>query len=60
MEPHWAHVSTDRCVHELFETQVDLTPDAVAVIDRCGQLTYQDSTGERISWRTTPGLGDQP
>jgi amino acid adenylation domain-containing protein len=28
------------CVHELFERQVSLTPDAIAVIDSAGELSY--------------------
>jgi non-ribosomal peptide synthetase component F len=30
----------DRCLHHLFESQVDRTPDAIAVAFRGGQLTY--------------------
>ena len=29
------------CIHQMFEMQVDLTPDAVAVIFEKSQLTYQ-------------------
>ena len=32
----------DRCVHELFETQVERTPDALAIIFEDQQLTYKD------------------
>src|SRR5215813_6923909 len=32
----------DRCVHELFEQQVELTPDSVAVVYEGEQLTYQE------------------
>lgn len=32
----------DRCIHELFEAQVARTPDAVAVIFKEQQLTYQE------------------
>ncbi|NES18616.1 MAG: SDR family NAD(P)-dependent oxidoreductase [Symploca sp. SIO3E6] len=31
---------SDRCIHQLFESQVEKTPDAVAVIFRDEQLTY--------------------
>jgi amino acid adenylation domain-containing protein/non-ribosomal peptide synthase protein (TIGR01720 family) len=31
----------DRCIHELFERQVHLTPDAVAVVFENQQLTYK-------------------
>ncbi|BAY66479.1 amino acid adenylation domain-containing protein [Calothrix brevissima NIES-22] len=30
----------DRCIHQLFEQQVELTPDAVAVVFQDHQLTY--------------------
>ena len=32
----------DRCVHELFEEQVERTPDAVAVVFEEQQLTYRE------------------
>ncbi|NEP78777.1 MAG: AMP-binding protein [Okeania sp. SIO3B3] len=32
---------TDKCIHQLFEEQVEKTPDAVAVIFEGEQLTYQ-------------------
>src|SRR5262249_2631153 len=32
----------DRCVHELFEQQVELTPDSVAVVYEGEQLTYRE------------------
>jgi non-ribosomal peptide synthetase component F len=35
-----AEYPRDRCAHELFERQVDLTPDAVAVVYEEEQLTY--------------------
>ncbi|MCC5666139.1 amino acid adenylation domain-containing protein [Nostoc sp. CHAB 5784] len=31
-----------QCIHQLFETQVELTPDAVAVVFEDDQLTYQE------------------
>ena len=31
----------DKCIHQLFEEQVDLTPDAIAVVFENQQLTYQ-------------------
>ncbi len=31
----------DKCIHQLFEAQVELTPDAVAVVFENQQLTYQ-------------------
>src|SRR4029453_10656490 len=32
----------DRCIHQLFEAQVERTPDAVAVVCEGQQLTYQE------------------
>jgi microcystin synthetase protein McyB len=32
----------DKCIQQLFEEQVDRTPEAVAVVDGDRQLTYQD------------------
>ena len=32
----------DKCIHELFETQVARTPDAVAVVFEDNQLTYRE------------------
>ncbi|NEP60537.1 MAG: amino acid adenylation domain-containing protein, partial [Symploca sp. SIO2G7] len=32
---------TNRCIHQLFEEQVEKTPDAVAVVFKQEQLTYQ-------------------
>ncbi len=32
----------DKCVHELFEAQVERTPDAVAVVAGDRQLTYAE------------------
>ncbi|MBW4632891.1 MAG: amino acid adenylation domain-containing protein [Iphinoe sp. HA4291-MV1] len=32
---------TDKCIHQLFEQQVERTPDAVAVVFENQQLTYQ-------------------
>jgi len=45
-----APFSSGACIHQLFEAQVDRTPDAVAVVDLCGQaaggqgasLTYRE------------------
>src|SRR5919107_75970 len=42
----WNDTATEyprnRCVHELFEEQVELTPDAVAVVFEDEQLTYRE------------------
>nr|ABW84364.1 OciE [Planktothrix agardhii NIES-205] len=32
----------DKCIHQLFEEQVERTPDAVAVVFECQQLTYNE------------------
>ena len=32
----------DKCIHELFEAQVEKTPDAIAVVFEDQQLTYQE------------------
>src|SRR5215218_5714605 len=37
-----AEYPKDRCVHELFEEQVESTPDAVAVVFEEQQLTYRE------------------
>ena len=43
----------DRCVHELFEEQVELTPDAIAVTFEDCQLTYRslDERANRLARR---------
>jgi amino acid adenylation domain-containing protein/non-ribosomal peptide synthase protein (TIGR01720 family) len=38
----YAEYSLNRCIHELFEEQVEKTPDAVAVVFVEQQLTYQE------------------
>jgi amino acid adenylation domain-containing protein/non-ribosomal peptide synthase protein (TIGR01720 family) len=37
-----AEYSLDKCIHELFEEQVEKTPNAVAVVFADRQLTYQE------------------
>ena len=43
---NWNNTATDypqdKCIHELFETQVEKTPDAVAVVFENQQLTYSE------------------
>jgi amino acid adenylation domain-containing protein len=43
---NWNNTATDypqdKCIHELFEAQVEETPDAIAVIFETEQLTYQE------------------
>ncbi|MHC0061927.1 amino acid adenylation domain-containing protein [Nostoc sp. UIC 10890] len=36
-----ADYPVDKCIHQLFEEQVELTPDAIAVVFENQQLTYQ-------------------
>jgi amino acid adenylation domain-containing protein len=36
----WAEYPQDKCIHQLFEEQVDRSPDAVAVVFEGEQLTY--------------------
>jgi amino acid adenylation domain-containing protein len=37
-----AEYPTDKCIHQLFESQVERTPDAVAVVFENQQLTYRE------------------
>ncbi|MEG4425925.1 MULTISPECIES: amino acid adenylation domain-containing protein [unclassified Microcoleus] len=37
-----ADYSSDRCIHQLFEAQVDRTPDAIAVVFEEQKLTYRE------------------
>ncbi|WP_442941967.1 amino acid adenylation domain-containing protein [Nostoc sp.] len=37
----WVEYSEDKCIHQLFEQQVQRTPDALAVVFDNQQLTYQ-------------------
>jgi amino acid adenylation domain-containing protein len=51
----------DRCIHELFETQVQKTPDAVAVQFDCNQLTYRElNTRANQLAHYLRGLGVRP
>ena len=52
MERQSAEYPSDQCVHQLFEDQVNRTPDAVAVVFKDEKLTYRSSINERISWLT--------
>ncbi|MCT7967810.1 amino acid adenylation domain-containing protein [Laspinema sp. D1] len=38
----WAEYPQDKCIHELFEEQVEQSPNAVAVVFEGEQLTYQE------------------
>lgn len=50
-----------RCIHELFEDQVERTPDAIAVVDQDRQLTYRElnERANQIAHRLM-GLGVGP
>ena len=41
----------DKCIHELFEAQVEKTPDAIAVVFEDQQLTYRELNTTRQSTR---------
>ncbi|MEH2381704.1 MAG: amino acid adenylation domain-containing protein [Nostoc sp.] len=50
----------DKCIYELFEDQVDSTPDAVAVVFQEQQLTYQQLNGranQLANYLRTLGVG---
>lgn len=51
----------DQCIHQLFEEQVEQTPDAIAVVFEDEQLTYQE-LNQRANQlaRHLQGLGVQP
>ncbi|MEG3973727.1 amino acid adenylation domain-containing protein [Microcoleus sp. herbarium8] len=38
----WAEYPQDKCIHQLFEAQVEQSPDAVAVVFEEEQLTYRE------------------
>ncbi len=38
----WAKYPQDKCIHQLFEAQVEQSPDAVAVVFEEEQLTYRE------------------
>ena len=42
----------DKCIHELFEEQVEKTPDAIAVAFERQQLTYQELNRPRQPTRS--------
>jgi hypothetical protein len=37
-----AYYSQDKCIHQLFEEQVERTPDAIAIVFKDQQLTYRE------------------
>jgi len=48
----FAEYPFDKCVHQLFEAQVEQTPDAVAVVFEDKQLTYTqlNAQANRLAW----------
>ena len=56
-----AEYPQDKCIHQLFEAQVERTPDAVAVIFEEEQLTYQalNAKANQLA-RHLQGLGVAP
>ena len=44
---------SDKLIHELFEEQVERTPDAIAAVYEGRSFTTRSSTAEPISWRGT-------
>ena len=47
--------SENKCLHELFEAQVEQTPDAAAVVFEDRQMTYQqlNETANQVGWGFT-------
>ena len=45
----------EKCIQELFEEQVERSPEAIAVEYEEEQLSYEELAGERISWGITYG-----
>ncbi|MEH1799485.1 MAG: non-ribosomal peptide synthetase [Nostoc sp.] len=62
----WNHTQTDypqqACIHQLFEAQVEKTPDAVALIFNNQQLTYRDlniRANQLAQYLQTLGVGTE-
>ena len=53
VERHRGEYPADKCVHELFEEQVEKTPEAVAVVFEDEQLSYGELNRGPTSWRIT-------
>ncbi|MEL6495991.1 MAG: amino acid adenylation domain-containing protein, partial [Cyanobacteria bacterium J06623_7] len=44
------HVAVDNCIHELFASQANLTPNAVAIVDGATEITYQELNRRANTW----------
>ena len=62
----WNNTGTDyprdKCIHELFEEQVERTPDAIAVVFEDQQLTYRELNEQGKSTGASPektGVGPE-
>ena len=44
------HVAIDDCIHELFELQANLTPNAVAIVHESTEITYQELNDRALTW----------
>jgi amino acid adenylation domain-containing protein len=59
--PEWNDILTDRCIHHLFEANVERYPDHLAVVSTTEQITYRelDNRANRLADRLRH-LGVQP
>ena len=60
VERHQGDYQQDKCIHQLFEEQVERTPDAVATVLEDRQMTYRElnATANRIALSLTErGVG---
>ncbi|MEL6929581.1 MAG: amino acid adenylation domain-containing protein, partial [Cyanobacteria bacterium J06600_6] len=44
------NVAINDCIHELFELQAKLTPDAVAIVHESSEITYQELNSRANTW----------
>jgi non-ribosomal peptide synthetase component F len=43
----------DRCIHEVFDSQVERMPNAIAVVSETERLSYVSSIAVQTNWRIT-------
>src|SRR4028119_715933 len=58
----WAEYPQDKCIHQLFEEQVERSPDAVAVVFEEEQLTYRElnaQTNQLAHYLQSLGVGPE-